>query len=399
MMTGKRITDVLTIALVFTSLCVHRASAQETIAEYLFTSGSTASTGPLGSSIGFEPGITGSDASSGDLRINGLQTTGAALGGTVYTDVDQGRIATENWVTFSIIVPSAQEIDLTSLDFDYTDINPAQFLLGVYSSKTGFTEDDHLLGLFPATANSYSVDLSGTMSLQNLSGETIEFRFLLGDDSGSPTRIHVLDNITLSGVITDPAVALSANTVASNAPPGTLVGNLSMIVTNGAFTYTLTNTVAGPDSGNFSIASGSTNLRTAVWMNAASNNISIVGTETGGGGLVVTNDFTITTVAVAADPIFVVSAEVEFPPADGDIVGVMTTATEGVTFSFVAGRDDLFTRDANNNLIVTNSGDWGALGTTSHVTLRATNGSGSTDMVVGVVVVNGTPAGTIFMFQ
>ena len=179
----------------------------EIVAEYTFTGGSTASTGPLGSNIGFEAGITGSDTSFADLRINGLQTTGAALGGAFYADTEGDRIATNNWVTFSITVPDTQVIDLTSLDFDYTEIEPASFLLGVYTSKTGFLAGNNLLGLYRAGTpggtftdnNGISLALSGVAALQGLTDETVEFRFLLGDDSGATSRIHVLDNLVLSG--------------------------------------------------------------------------------------------------------------------------------------------------------------------------------------------------------
>ena len=187
-------------ALAFTAASVNAV----TIAEYTFTSGSTASTGPLGSNIGFEAGITGSSTAGDELSIHGGQTAGSALGPTIYTDTDEERIASENWVTFSIAVSAAQEIDLTSLTFNYDAILPAQFSFGVYTSKTGFTEGDHLLGLLTNTASSYStpLDLSGIGSLQNLTDETVEFRFLLGDDSGSNTRIYALDNIVLNGDVT-----------------------------------------------------------------------------------------------------------------------------------------------------------------------------------------------------
>ena len=188
----------------------------------------------------------------------------------------------------------------------------------------------------------------------------------------------------------------SAGSVSTNAAPGELVDTLSMVVTNPAdFAFSVV--ASGPDYTYFDIATGTTNLRTTTWIDSDAYTIMILATNSGDGAWV--TKFTITASAVAVDPIFAVGAEVEFPVADGDIVGVMTTVTAGVTFSFVGGNDDLFTQDANNNLIVTNFADWGGLDTTSYVTLRATGGSGSTDMVVGVTVVSGVPAGTIFLFQ
>ena len=203
----KKTTQFLPLAAIAGLVLALAPAAQAAIiAEYTFTSGSTASTGPLGSSIGGEAGDTSSD----DFRVNGDQVGGGANGGTVYTDVDQIRINNANWVTFTIAVPDTQEIGLTSLDFDYTKIYPTSFLFGVYTSKTGFTEGAHLLGLFHAGTdsgtftehNGTSVDLSGITALQGLTDETVEFRFLLGDDTGLNTRFHVLDNIGLVGDIT-----------------------------------------------------------------------------------------------------------------------------------------------------------------------------------------------------
>jgi len=210
----NRTNIVLTLAVVAMAIVGLAANANAAIvAEYDFTSGSASSTGPLGSNIGFKAGIVGAAFTGDRLEIQGVDTAGGALGGTVYTDPDADRIATENWVTFTITVPSTQQINLTTLDFDYTEIEPASFLLGVYTSKTGFTEGDHLLGLYRAgtpggtftTNNGTSVNLSAA-AFQNLSDETVEFRFLLGDDSGATTRIHVLDNIELVGdIIPEPA--------------------------------------------------------------------------------------------------------------------------------------------------------------------------------------------------
>lgn len=198
---------VAVVAMAIVGLAANANAA--TVAMYEFTSGSASSAGPLGSDIGFEAGIVGAAFTGDRLEIQGVDTAGGAIGGTVYTDPDATRIADENWVTFTITVPSTQQINLTTLDFDYTEIDPASFLLGMYTSKTGFTEGDHLLGLFRAgttagtftTNNGTSVDLSAA-AFQNLSDETVEFRFLLGDDSGATSRIHVLDNIELVGDIT-----------------------------------------------------------------------------------------------------------------------------------------------------------------------------------------------------
>lgn len=206
--------SVLGIATLLSASAVPTNAA--VIAEYLFTSGSNASTGSLGSTIGFQSGITNPAFANNRLEIGGDDTSGVALGAATYEAADQTRISGNNWVTFTITIANTQEIDLTTLTFDYTEINPAQFLLGVYTSKGGFTEGNHLFGYYrPAlTAGTFSqspvINLSGP-AFQNLTNETVEFRFLLGDDSGSNTRIHVLDNITLNGTVTiipEPSTAL-----------------------------------------------------------------------------------------------------------------------------------------------------------------------------------------------
>lgn len=182
-----------------------------TLAKYEFTSGSASSTGPYGSDITFEAGISGAAFVNNRLEVDGSDTAGGALGGTDYTDPDGPPITSEHWVTFSVTIPAGIDVDLHRLNFDYTEVEPATFLLGVYSSEGGFTEGDHLTGFFRAgtpggTFTDHvgtSVDLSGA-AYQDIGGQTIEFRFLLGDGSGATSRIHALDNIRLRGTITSP---------------------------------------------------------------------------------------------------------------------------------------------------------------------------------------------------
>lgn len=194
-----------------------------------------------------------------------------------------------------------------------------------------------------------------------------------------------------------PSVSLSGDHVVSNATPGTLVGTLSMANTNGTFTYAM-ETDAGDDA-YFDIANGTTNLRTKVWMNKASYAISIVGTESGGGGLVVTNDFTITVnPATETRPTFVVTADVQAGAVDGTVIGTAETMESGATFSISSGRSDLFYFDGAS-LKLTNAADWGGIGTTNYVTLQAVVGTGTNELVVAAGVVSVTTRGTVFRFR
>lgn len=195
--------------------------------------------------------------------------------------------------------------------------------------------------------------------------------------------------------VADPFIELNNSSVASNAAPGTLVGDLGMVNTNGTFSYSLK---TSGDYACFDIPTGTTNLRTAAWIDAASYSISIIGTETGGGGLVVTNDFTIT-VDPATDeiPDFMVSAEVLDGATDGTLVGTAQTIQSGATFSISAGRDDLFYFDGSD-LKLTNAASWGSIGTTNYVTLQAVVGTGTNELVVAATVVDTATSGTIFRF-
>lgn len=191
-------------------------------------------------------------------------------------------------------------------------------------------------------------------------------------------------------------VSLSGSIVASNAAPGTLVGNLSMVNTNGTFTYALD---ASGDYTYFDISTGTTNLRTAAWIDSDQYDISIIGTESGGGGLVVTNDFTINVDPVAANKMaFVVAADVQSGAADGAVVGTAQTDVSGATFSIIDGREDLFYMDGAD-LKLTNSSDWGSIGTTNYVRLQASVGAATNELVVAAGVISGASAGTIFIFR
>ncbi|MBT7065364.1 MAG: hypothetical protein HN919_03600 [Verrucomicrobia bacterium] len=189
-----------------------------------------------------------------------------------------------------------------------------------------------------------------------------------------------------------PSVELSSSSVASNAPPGTLVGTLRD-PSGAGDTFVLTNGVGNVDNAKFQITDG-TNLRTTVWMSQYSNSVSIAGL--GSGTALVTNSVSIY-VEAPTNMVFLVSATVGNNPSNGDEVGLMQAANKDATFTIVGGRTDLFTKDGSNNLLVTNetSSAWDVA--TNYVTLRATSSAGTSDLVV--CVTKGGPSGTVFMFR
>lgn len=205
-----------------------------------------------------------------------------------------------------------------------------------------------------------------------------------------------VDNFAISGAFAN-QIVLSANTVATNAAPGTLVG--SLLGPAGADAFVLTNAPAGgsnADNGKFQITDG-TNLRTRVWMSQYSNEIAISAVSSG--VALVTNSLDVV-VTAATSVVFRVSAEVSSFAADGDVIGTMTVDNDaGATFSIISGRTDLFTMDGNDNLLVTNAASWRTVGSTNFVTIRATRGALSSDLTIGAEIISGVPEASVFRFR
>jgi len=211
---------------------------------------------------------------------------------------------------------------------------------------------------------------------------------------------HVLDAGQIGNVMTYGAdnwtlgtILLSGNTVASNSPPGTLVGSLSFN-DDIADEFGLSVTDSGPDSGDFQIT-GTTNLQTKVWMDSASKAISIIAYSNS--TVLATNHFTITVSEAATLP-FIVSADVQTGAADGTVIGTAQTAVSGATFSIFGGRSDLFYMEGAE-LKLTNNAGWGSVGSTNYVTIQAVSGGLTNQLVVAAKVVSGATSGTIFRFH
>jgi len=211
---------------------------------------------------------------------------------------------------------------------------------------------------------------------------------------------HVLDAGQIGNVMTYGAdnwtlgtILLSGNTVASNSPPGTLVGSLSFN-DDIADEFGLSVTDSGPDSGDFQIT-GTTNLQTKVWMDSASKAISIIAYSNS--TVLATNHFTITVSEATTLP-FIVSADVQAGAADGTVIGTAQAAVSEATFSIVGGRSDLFYMDGAE-LKLTNSADWGSVGTTNYVILQAASGSVSNELVVAAGVGSGATRGMIILVR
>lgn len=186
-------------------------------------------------------------------------------------------------------------------------------------------------------------------------------------------------------------IELSSESVASNAAPGTLVGTLSM---DGADDFDVLVTGSGTDSDDFEVTSA-TNLRTKVWMDAATKPISIVAYSNN--TALATNDFTIS-VTAADEFYFIVSAEIGVAAPDDTVIGTAQTGQAGLTYSVVDGRTDLAYFDGAE-LKLRNSGDLGDIGTTNYIGIQAASATFTNRLVVAASVVSNSSGGTIFIFQ
>jgi len=163
------------------------------------------------------------------------------------------------------------------------------------------------------------------------------FRVALADSPNGSDTFAVLGAVTLEELpaAPDPAVTLDGSTstdsIASNAPVGTLVGTLSMVNTNPAgFAYSLD---AG-DTTHFDIPGGTSNLVTKTALGAGPYGVKIVGAK---GAFSVTNDFEITVTApVTVD---LSNTDMTANAAVGAQVGTLSMANAGSQAGFTYALD------------------------------------------------------------
>jgi hypothetical protein len=197
------------------------------------------------------------------------------------------------------------------------------------------------------------------------------------------------------GLSSGPTVSLSGTSVDANDPPGTLVGTLSMAIVNGPYTFTKTGN--GNNHTAFEIPSGTNELRTTAFLDAAPPfEVEIQGVGIDGNA---TNSFTIT-LNPATYSAFIASAGVTAGvPGGGEVVATLSArdsdASSITTFGIVGGRDDLF-QISGNELQQKAGADPGAPATVHYVTLLA---DGVVDDFVIVAIEVGAPPGTVIRIR
>jgi len=191
----------------------------------------------------------------------------------------------------------------------------------------------------------------------------------------------------------DPVVEVSDDTVASNAPPGTLVGVLSD-PTDTATHFVLTNGVGNADNAKFQITDG-TNLRTTVWMSQYSNSVSIAALSNS--TALVTNSLPIYVTAPTYG-MFEVAAGMDPSPTSESKVGILSLRPEADNFEIVGGRDDLFTISDTTNLMQVVGTDAEIAEASFHyVQIKATSGALEQHLLIKATV--GSARGSIFVIE
>jgi hypothetical protein len=205
---------------------------------------------------------------------------------------------------------------------------PSQTFAGPYVLEIERDGDDYLFKVDGATLYTTASPASGDFYDTAAKDSMVYYQIVLNGDGGMTATV---DDFGVS-LGSDVAVILDGNpiagSIASNAPVGTVVGQLSMINTNPAgFAYSLD---AGGDTTHFDIPVGTSKLVTKAALGAGPYALKIVGAN---GGFAVVNDFTI-----------LVAAPITIGLSNTNMTSIATVGTEvGVLSMLNASSQDGFT--------------------------------------------------------
>lgn len=202
-------------------------------------------------------------------------------------------------------------------------------------------------------------------------------------------------------------VVLSNESVDKNLAAGTLVGSLSVANTNGAFTFSLTESGSFPDNASFILSGpGNSNLLTdAVFDYEAQTNYSIrvLATETAPGTLLRTNTFSIA-VNNEVESWGGVYALATVAPAETDVATLASVPGENtnVTYSVLAGFDaaKFEITGPEQDVLALTSSSFAVLGEEYFVNVQAlgTPDNDTSSMLVKVTVASTAPPNATLFF-
>lgn len=289
----------------------------------------------------------------------------------------------------------------------------------VYASWNGqgnqpggeYTYDEETTGSVSKVHTSHSTNnivLRWTDSLSNTHDVNFETLFstdiVVSGGNGFAITLEASDAFSAYIAVSDailvdytlpPSVALSGNTLVSNSPIGTFVGNVTYDLSSSNTLYTLGNS---GDNLLFDMYTTDNNivgaLRSKDLLTSGNiYNITVTGNNLSGN--VDSNDFTIGATNVIS-PLMLVNADVT--ASANAVIATMESLSGGetVTYSITAGREDLMDISGNNLIVQPDSvSSWGA--GPYYVTLTA-NTSGNTSSVAVKVEVTPAASGTLIRF-
>ncbi len=201
-----------------------------------------------------------------------------------------------------------------------------------------------------------------------------------------------------------PALEIAGNSVSENVAIGAAAGSLSVANTNATFKFELVAGDGDDGNGSFNLDTpeiNSSNILTAAVFDRetqSSYDIRVLATETSGGGLLLTNTFTIS-VGDVSEPVDRMFANAEVKSTT-TLAATLEAMAGGVTYGITAGEHHaaLFEIQNTDELHLKTAATAGQVGDEYFVEVTASGGV-TDSMLIKVTVVSGTPKGTVFIFR
>ena len=271
------------------------------------------------------------------------------------------------------------------------------------------TRNVRTMDIYVSSDNITYTKFGGTVTLAVVSGATVSadivplattaryVKFDILTNGGAAGGYVGLSEVRFESDENDEGVGLSDIFLAANNPPGTFVGNVTNdLFSSGNDTFTFN---GGTHDSSFQILPTG---NAAVWelrsdAFLASGNYDLVIQADNNSGNTFSGNIAVFVIG-SVPPLSVVSADTRSSHNNGDVIATVISSADGgsVSYSLTAGRTDLMTM-SGANILVANASSWGAIGSTSYVTLQIDHDSQSSSHIVAVEVKQ-SATGTIFRF-
>jgi len=276
-------------------------------------------------------------------------------------------------------------------------------------TELGSTRNVRTMDIYVSSDNITYTKFGGTVTLAVVSGATVSadivplattaryVKFDILTNGGAAGGYVGLSEVRFESDENDEGVGLSDIFLAANNPPGTFVGNVTNdLFSSGNDTFTFN---GGTHDSSFQmLPTGNAavwELRSDAFL--ASGNYDLVIQADNNSGNTFSGNIAVFVIG-SVPPLSVVSADTRSSHNNGDVIATVISSADGgsVSYSLTAGRTDLMTM-SGANILVANASSWGAIGSTSYVTLQIDHDSQSSSHIVAVEVKQ-SATGTIFRF-